>query len=90
MERNQNPYNPTKNTLHFRYRILFTLRKDGERQKENPAHLSVSVLIMMVSTAPHATASVPAIRLGACVTATPTPTHPCPGPGARRSTDWRA
>ena len=39
MERNQNPYNPTKNTLHFRYRILFTHRKDGERQKEHLVYL---------------------------------------------------
>ena len=39
MESNQNPYNPTKSALHFRYRILFTLQKDGERQKEHLVHL---------------------------------------------------
>jgi len=39
VESNQNPHNPTKNTLHFRYRIIFTLRKDGERQKKNLVHL---------------------------------------------------
>ena len=39
MESNQDPHDPKQNALHFRYRILFTPRKDGERQKENLAHL---------------------------------------------------
>ncbi len=38
---------------------------------------------------PHATASVPAIRIGACVQAPPMLTHPCPALDARCSTDLR-
>ena len=41
---------PTRNSLHFRYRILFTTRRDGEHQKENTEGAGVSDLIMTILT----------------------------------------